>query len=64
MTRPRQVEGDVLTCLRLDIQPRRTRIWTRGLTVPNRVGAVSSGVRQTPASSSRIRNRPGWCPLV
>jgi hypothetical protein len=35
-----------------------------GRTVPNRVDAVSSGVRQTPAASSRVRNRPGWCPLV
>jgi len=31
---PPEVEGDVLKCLGLDIQPRRTRIWTRGLTVP------------------------------
>jgi hypothetical protein len=29
-----------------------------------RVGAVPSCVRQTPASSSRIRNRTAWCPLV
>lgn len=42
--------------------PKKKAIWTRSLTVPNLGGDLSSGVRQTPQPSSRIRNRPRSCP--
>jgi len=57
-----EVEGDVLKCLRLDIQPRRTRIWTRSLTVPNRVASVSSTVSPDPQAPNWTQMAPPWCP--